>query len=1528
MKSMSKFIVEKRYLILAVMLALTVVSAFFAFRVEVNSDMTKYLPDNSSMRQGIDMMEEEFPGLDEIYTIRAMFTGLPENQKGAVKKELEALPYVDSVEYKLGNADYNKEGYTLYIISTIYDFGTAEELAIEAALSEPFLGHEVVFARDTEADTGITPAILIVAVTMLMVILFLMCASWLEPFLFLAAIGVAVLINMGTNIFLGSISEITASISAILQLALSMDYSIILINRYRQELEHTPDKYIAMQQAITNSFASVASSAATTVVGLLMLVFMSFKIGKDLGLVLAKGVAISMFCVFALLPVFILMCDKWIHKTAKKALHIKMDGLANYSYKFHNVIVIAFVVLFVGGYFMQLQTQIAYTLQDPDPIADVFEKTNTVLVLFDNDDEKTMTQIAEQMESNAYVRNAASVSTTIGKPYTSAELADELLEMGDTDMDLNAATLDILYYYYYKNGETGDVPASDFLRFIAEDVANNEVFADYLDDEIRDNLDMIAVFSDKEELITTKNVTALADVFGMEEKDIRNMLVYYYGKYGGAESGSMTLPQFVRFLQDDVLTDPDFGDMLDADTTDMVDTLSILTDRQQVQVPKTAAQIADALDMEIGDVEMLRMLYYANQGAADHLLLTFPQFAHLLLDEVLADERFEDSFDAQTRSDVEKLGVFADKARFQTPQNSKGFAESLGMDAGQADLLYMFYFAQQGVVDQKEMTVAQFASLLAKDFLNDDRFGESFDEESKDQMSLLATFGDEKKFNAAYTSARFAKLLDIKAEMADFLYAFYYTANQSAAPAEIPVTDFVRFLQKDIAGNRNFSSMFDSAAKAGIDALATYTDPKVLLAEYSAAQLARLMGMNQGDAEGLLLMAGVDSMTLSDFIDLLAGAGDPAAMGLQSIKALALSGMELSFVDMSSVVGMDVGTTGALYFYYMGLHTQFKGPGVALYDMVDFIATDLAGSGFGGDELAQISTLKNLMDAALEGEKHTPEDLAGIIGMDDDMMKMLYAYDVIQHGSTARWTVSMQTLIDFVLDDLAEGAFGDSLKAEDLKDLSMTRTLMQSTLSGRKFTPAALADLVDMDADMIKVLYAYHINQYGDTSAWLLSLRGLVDFIIDDVATDEDFGDMLDADMLDDLQTLRKIINGALAGTSYTAEELAGLMDMEQADVRQLYMLRVSRQGDTSGWGIPVQTFIHFIHDDVLADPDLADQINADDTDMLQAARRLVDAVIAGQSYSAQGMNQLFEGASEDLNEDTVKLLYVYYFSQINSDPAWTFSLHDLFNYLLDDILSDPLFADLFDDEMRRNLLDSKDDLDQAIEQLSGPNYSRMAITTTLPGESEDTYVFLDSLLQEFDESFSGKYYLIGTSPMSFEMSQSFDKELQFITILTAISIFIVIAITFRSLIIPALLVLVIQCGVYLTISIIGVQGYSIYYLALLIVQCILMGATIDYGILFTSYYIENRQKHSKQEALVVAYNGSIHTILTSGLIMIVVTGVLGKMFANPTIGQICQTISSGALCATLLIVFILPAILYMFDRWICGKDAYNDHLA
>jgi predicted RND superfamily exporter protein len=263
----------------------------------------------------------------------------------------------------------------------------------------------------------------------------------------------------------------------------------------------------------------------------------------------------------------------------------------------------------------------------------------------------------------------------------------------------------------------------------------------------------------------------------------------------------------------------------------------------------------------------------------------------------------------------------------------------------------------------------------------------------------------------------------------------------------------------------------------------------------------------------------------------------------------------------------------------------------------------------------------------------------------------------------------------------------------------------------------------------------------------------------------------------------------------------------------------------------------------------------------------------------------------------------------------------ELFNFLYGTVQHDPRFSPLLGEDAKAALSDAKEALAAGKAQLVGEHHSRMVITTKYPDEDEETFRFIDRLSSACDETFKEKYYLIGNSAMNLEMSRSFGSEYLFITILTAVVIFLIVLLSTRSFMIPLILVLIVQTGVFITVASIGLFGNSIYYLALLIVQCILMGATIDYGILFTNYYTENRRNAGKFEAVSKAYEGAIHTITTSGLILVIVPSVVGRFFQDPTITAIVDTIALGSLAAIALILVFLPGILISFDKLMVRKQ-------
>ena len=387
MKKLADFLIAHRFLITVVVLVLTAACAVLIAFVPINHDRTKYLADDSNMKQGLVMMQSHFPEADEM----------------------------------------------------AYDI----------------------------PKTEVPLWLLLTAVALMSVILLVMCNSWLEPVLFLATTGITILINMGTNIVFPYIDELTASIGPVIQLVLSMDYSIILMNRYLQEKGRHTDRKDAMKAALAGSVSSIASSSFTTAGGLLALIFLSFKLGPELGIVLAKGVLISMMCVFTLLPALILRCDKWIEKTKKRSPHIPMGFLAAFSRKARYVMPAVFIVLFTGFLFLQSFTRISFLEKSDAPLEEIVPKENTIILLYRSEEEVNMDPVIAGLEDDERVTGVLGYSNTFGKSCNAAQMTEILSSIWEDSPETGLASMiQMLYLYYqmqYGKNEMTVVQLFDFI---------------------------------------------------------------------------------------------------------------------------------------------------------------------------------------------------------------------------------------------------------------------------------------------------------------------------------------------------------------------------------------------------------------------------------------------------------------------------------------------------------------------------------------------------------------------------------------------------------------------------------------------------------------------------------------------------------------------------------------------------------------------------------------------------------------------------------------------------------------------------------------------------------------------------------------------------------------------------------------------------------------------------------------------------------------------------------------------------------
>lgn len=901
-----------------------VVCALLIPHVNINTNMVVYLPDSSPMKQGMDLLEAELPGM------------------GAQMEE----------------------------------FGT-------------------IFADGNALMPSDLPKTLALGVALLFVVLLIMSSSVMEVLLFMVTVGYAVILNMGTNTLLPSVSMLTNTLTSVLQMVLSMDYSIILMNRFRQEKQRGKLPAAAMETAVGQASASILSSAFTTIVSLLMLCFIKMKIGADLGIVLAKGVAISLICNFTVLPSLILWGDRGVEATRKKVPVLPASPLARFQERFRIPIAILFLGVFITFTLLQRRTQLTFSPQWESTATDAHIQGNAVMLLYATEEEDAIPALLDSIGRDPQVRQCVSYPSLIKRPRTIQELRS--LADGLTEEPLPEIPEDLLQLVYYAQSHPR-----------------------------------------RTERMSMQELQETA-----EELAARGMI----------PEGRFNPEQLMKTL-----------------------------------LPKAPAQPASP-----------------SKPLPEPLPEPIP--------EPVAEPAFEPEPAETPPADTLAAEVPVSQAPFTyeqatLPRTAAEMAAFSGQDIGQVSTLYRLAGKRRGTMTPKE---------------------------------------------------------------------------------------FVRFVRENILSKRLYAAFI----------------PK-------------------GTAEQL---------------------------------------------------------------------------------------------------------------AAFE------KDLDAVIA------------------------------------------------------------------AGPQVQPAE------------PVLMAQ-----ADTAA-------------------------------------------------------------------------IAVPADTLSLPAPVQE-----------EPVEAAIVEPEPEPEPTPQERLLDMVLSGQRYSAAQMHAALSAAGIPLTREEMDLLYLYAGARKEFDPRTAIAPGALLDYLADTLLLNPALSGMVPDSARTLVLEARDQLLSQVGMLRGKNYSAAAILSDYQPESETTFLYVQQIRTLAQKTLEKPHYWIGESPMYKELKDGFPREVLLLTLLTALSIFLIVALTFRSFLVPFPLVMAVLAGVYANIWASGLGGNTLYYLAYLIVQGILMGATIDYSILFTSYYLSARQSAGRKTALEVAYKGSSHSILTSGLILAIVPYVMSVSISDAMIAAILSSLAIGASAILIIILFLLPGVLAAID--------------
>lgn len=465
MKRMALWEAKHPKIVIAIALALIVPAIIGFIMTRVNYDIMSYLPDSVESVQGEEILDKTFNNASMSIIVVEKSDA---RYVAALKDEIEKMDAVSSVIWVNSLADisipqdvlpdalkdifYSKSSdSTMMLVQYKYAGSSAETMQtiknIKTLLSKnAFISGVSAIVEDTkELSDKEAPIYIVLAIVVALVAMSFMMESWLQPFIVLAALGIAIIYNMGTNVFKGEISFITQSIAAILQLGVTMDYSVFLIDRYNEEKLKTPMREEAMANAVTKSFTALMGSSLTTIFGFLALCFMTFTLGLDIGLVMAKGVVLGILTVVLILPELVLIFEDTMNKYKHKSFLPHFEKLNNFVFKYKAVFAVLFVLLLIPAYLLQSKVDLYYNMDKALPqnlisiqglykMKNEFQMASTQFVIIDDSiDSGKLTKLENEIENLDGVSTVLSYNKVIGPAIPEDIVPDKILDICKKD---------------------------------------------------------------------------------------------------------------------------------------------------------------------------------------------------------------------------------------------------------------------------------------------------------------------------------------------------------------------------------------------------------------------------------------------------------------------------------------------------------------------------------------------------------------------------------------------------------------------------------------------------------------------------------------------------------------------------------------------------------------------------------------------------------------------------------------------------------------------------------------------------------------------------------------------------------------------------------------------------------------------------------------------------------------------------------------------------------------------------------------
>lgn len=580
--TLASFIVDKRKAIEILFVVAIIYSIFSISKVQVNQDITSYLPAESETRRGLTVMDEEFVTYG---SARVMVSNITYSEAEKLVDEMEEIKGVKSVtfdetmdHYRGSNAlyDVTVDGEDEDVVSIQAIKAIREELSDYDLAISTSVGATEESAETLNEEMGV---ILVLAVIIIVVVLLLSTKAYLEIPVLLITFGVAAVLNMGTNYWLGEISFVTNSIAVVLQLALAIDYAIILCDRFMEEHEFLGAED-AVKVALSKAIPEISASSLTTVSGMVAMMLMQFRLGYDMGIVLVKAILLSLISVFFLMPGVLLIFAKGIDKTHHKCYVPKISFVGKLAAKTKHIIPPVFLVVVVAAFFGSSNCQYAFDTNsvesakksdsklEQEKVEGTFGTNNQLVVMVPQGDYEAEEKVLTRLEKIDYVSSALGLANQeINDEY---KLTDEINPRQFAELtDLDVEVVQLLYSAYaYKDEQYGpvvtgiddyEVPIIDMFLFLYDQYEEGYVtLSDELDEGLNELYDTLhdAQLQLQGEKYSRFVIGLDMPIEGEETyaamEEIRSIAEQYYGKGTVILAGNSTS---ARDLEDSFATD-------------------------------------------------------------------------------------------------------------------------------------------------------------------------------------------------------------------------------------------------------------------------------------------------------------------------------------------------------------------------------------------------------------------------------------------------------------------------------------------------------------------------------------------------------------------------------------------------------------------------------------------------------------------------------------------------------------------------------------------------------------------------------------------------------------------------------------------------------------------------------------------------------------------------------------------------------------------------------------------------------------